>query len=133
MSAGIEARVPLLDRKLVEFAARIPLKYKVNLFNTKIILKEAFKRRIPDYLLKQPKRGWFSPAAKWLRHPKFYKMTLGILSENYYPETKQMFNWDNVRDILDNHVEKREYNLNIIWNILVFQKWVKMYNVKINL
>jgi len=133
MSTGLEARVPFLNKDLVEFSVRIPLKYKVSPFNAKIILKEAFKKRIPSYLLNQPKRGWFSPAAKWLRYPEFYKSIQGILSENYYSETKYLFNWDNVRDILDNHVEKREYNLNIIWSILVFQKWIKMYNIKINL
>ncbi|MDP3935316.1 MAG: asparagine synthase (glutamine-hydrolyzing), partial [Candidatus Giovannonibacteria bacterium] len=51
MFSAVEARAPLLDKKLVEFAAKIPLKYKVNLKNTKIILKEAFRGRIPDFLL----------------------------------------------------------------------------------
>lgn len=131
MSHGLEQRVPLLDKELVEFAATIPLKYKVSPFNTKIILKEAFKGRIPDYLFKQPKRGWFSPGAKWLRHPEVYRMAETILSEDYCRETRHIFNWEEVKKILKDHREKREYNITIIWAMLTFQVWAKRFNVKI--
>src|SRR3990167_3986912 len=50
MFSAVEARAPLLDKNLIEFAAKIPRKYKVSAFNTKIILKEAFMGRIPDFL-----------------------------------------------------------------------------------
>ena len=131
MSHGLEQRVPLLDKELVEFAATIPLKYKVSPFNTKIILKEAFKDRIPDYLFKQPKRGWFSPGAKWLRRPEVYQMAETILSEDYCRETRHIFNWREVKKILKDHREKREYNITIIWAMLTFQVWAKRFNVKI--
>lgn len=131
MSQGLEQRVPLLDKDLVEFAAKIPLKYKVSLFNTKIILKEAFKSRIPDFLFDQPKRGWFSPGAKWLRHPEMFKIAEGVLSENYYTETKDLFNWSEIKNILKDHRDKKEYNLTIIWAILTFQIWAKIFNIKI--
>lgn len=131
MSHGLEQRVPLLDKELVEFAATIPLKYKVSPFNTKIILKEAFKGRIPDYLFKQPKRGWFSPGAKWLRYPEVYRMAETILSEDYCRETRHIFNWGEVKKILKDHREKREYNITIIWAMLTFQVWAKRFNVKI--
>lgn len=131
MSHGLEQRVPLLDKELVEFAATIPLTYKVSPFNTKIILKEAFKNRIPDYLFKQPKRGWFSPGAKWLRHPEVYQMAEAILSEDYCRETRHIFNWAEIKNILKDHREKREYNVTIIWAMLTFQVWAKRFNVKI--
>lgn len=129
MSAGLEARVPLLDKNLVEFASKIPLKYKVNFFDTKIILKKAFKGEIPDFIFNQPKRGWFSPAAKWLRHPKIYNMAKDILSDSYYKETNCLFKWDELQKILDAHRGKEEYNLIIIWSILTFQIWAKQYNI----
>lgn len=131
MSAGLEARVPFLDKDLVEFASAIPVKYKVNFFNNKIILKEAFKGLIPDFLFNQPKRGWFSPGAKWLRYPKIYKMAENILSENYYNETASVFKWSEIKKILKNHYNKKEYNLTIIWALLTFQIWAKKFNVKI--
>ena len=131
MSAAVEARVPLLDKDLVEFAARIPLKYKVNFRNTKIILKEAFRGRIPDFLLDQPKRGWFSPGAKWLRNPEIYKMAREALSREYYLETANIFKWRETQNILRDHVEGRRYNFNILWALFVFQIWAKIYKVKI--
>lgn len=131
MSAAVEGRVPLLDKELVEFAARIPIKHKVNFFNTKIILKEAFRGRIPDFLLNQPKRGWFSPAAKWLRNPKICAAASGILSPNHYPETEPLFNWPNVERILKDHVDGRRYNLTILWALINFQVWAKLYKVKL--
>lgn len=131
MSAAIEARAPLLDKELVEFAARIPLKYKVNLRNTKIILKEAFRGRIPDFLLNQPKRGWFSPAAKWLRNPQIRAATQNILSKNYYAETAPIFNWENIDKILKDHIEGRRYNLTILWALINFQMWAKLYKIKL--
>lgn len=131
MSMAVEGRVPLLDKDLVEFAARVPLKHKANFFNTKIVLKEAFHGRIPDFLLRQPKRGWFSPAAKWFRNPKIYAAAREILSENYYSETAPMFNWENVSRILKDHVDGKRYNLTILWAILNFQVWAKLYKIKL--
>ncbi len=130
MSYGLEARVPLLDKELVEFAWRIPLKYKVSAFNTKIILKKSFRGRIPDFLFNQPKRGWFSPAAKWLRHPEIYAMVKDALSQNYYKETTSLFKWDNLGKILKDHCSGKEYNPTILWAVLIFQIWAKQYNIK---
>lgn len=131
MSAGLEARTPLLDLEIARFASVLPLKFKVSPFNTKIIFKKAFAGRIPDFLFEQPKRGWFSPGAKWLRHPAFYKKVLEILSPEYYHETRQIFNWKELSEIIARHYDKREYNLNIIWSTLVFQLWAKEYNIKL--
>lgn len=131
MANGIEARVPFLDKDLVEFALRVPLKQKVSLFNTKIILKNAYKGKIPDSLLSQPKRGWFSPAAKWLRRDDIREKIEEVLSDNYYSETRGVFNWQELRDIFDKHLEGKEYNLNILWAVLTFQLWASRYNIRI--
>ncbi len=129
MSAGLEVRVPFVDKNLIEYACNIPLKYKVSLFDKKIILKLAFKWKIPDFIFNQPKRGWFSPGAKWLRCPEVYNMVNEALSEQYYPETNELFDWKEIRRILEDHCDKKEYNLTIIWAILTFQIWAKEYNI----
>lgn len=131
MANGLEVRVPFLDNKLVEMAARIPVDYKISLSKTKIVLKEAFRGKIPDFLFNQPKRGWFSPAAKWLRRKELQTKTKEILSSSYYNETNSIFNWENIEKILTDHLSGKEYNLNILWSILTFQIWAKMYNIKI--
>ncbi|QQG46197.1 MAG: asparagine synthase (glutamine-hydrolyzing) [Candidatus Niyogibacteria bacterium] len=131
MANGLETRVPFLDKNIVEFAARIPLQYKIDLFNTKKILKNAYRGRIPDYLLNQPKRGWFSPGAKWLRADEFRNRAEEALSPGYYPATKALFDWRDIKQILENHISGKEYNLNILWAILTFQLWAKRFNIHI--
>lgn len=130
MAAGLEARVPLLDKDLVEFSLAVPFKYKLGYLSGKKIFKESFKGDIPNFILKQPKRGWFSPAAKWLRNKDVMIMAKNTLSKEYNSETSSLFNWEGVETIFNDHVARRKYNLNILWSILVFQKWAKMYNVK---
>lgn len=129
MSHGIEQRVPLLDKSLVELSANISRPHKISLFNTKIVLKEAFRGHIPDYLLNQPKRGFFSPGAKWLRYEKMYKLVNDTLNKDYYPELSELFIWQNITKVTENHYNKKEYNLNIIWAILTFQVWAKIFKI----
>ncbi len=128
MSAGLEYRVPLLHLPLVDFADTIPREHKVSLFRTKIILKEAFKGRLPDELLRQPKRGWFSPGAKWLRYPEMAMVAREILSPNYADATKELFNWDEVQARLEAHLSGA-YHLTELWAILSLQVWAKKFNV----
>ena len=131
MANGLEARVPFLDKDLVEFAARVPLKYKVGLFDAKKILKSAYKDRIPDFLFNQPKRGWFSPGAKWLRVDEIKNKASEVLSEGYCFETKSVFDWPELQNIFERHCEGKEYNLNILWAVITFQLWAKRYNIRV--
>ena len=133
MSSGLEVRVPLLDKDLVSFANTIPTKYKISLFDTKIIFKEAFRKYLPPFLLKEPKRGWFSPGAKWLRNEDVYEMAEEVLSENYNNATNSIFEWKEISKILEDHRNKKEYNVTIIWALLTFQIWAKHYNIKVQI
>lgn len=131
MAAGLEARVPFLDKEIVEMAYQIPLNKKVSYTNTKIILKQAFANRIPQFLLNQPKRGWFSPGAKWLRHPKMNALAQEMLSSSYYSETKSLFQWNNMLPILKAHQEKSQYNFTVLWALLTFQSWARQYKIQL--
>lgn len=131
MASGVEARVPFLDKNLVEFASKIPIEYKVSLFNTKKILKSAYKGRIPDFLLNQPKRGWFSPGAKWLRVDEIRGKAGEALSKDYYSETRGIFNWPELETVFDGHVSGKDYNLTMLWAILTFQIWARSYNIRV--
>ncbi len=127
MAFGLEERVPILDHRLIEFAFRIPTKYKVRgKKNNKWIFQEAMKEYLPSHLLGKEKRGWFSPAAKWLRMG-LKDFAYEVLSSNYCPETQQYFNFPQIKKILDNHISKKEYNLDIIWSLLTFQIWYKLF------
>lgn len=133
MAAGVEARVPFLDHNLVEFADRIPVEYKLGkkwnniltpgqYYRGKIILRDAMRDYLPDFVLSQSKWGWFSPAAKWIRGP-LLKMVREVLSPGYNSETKNILDLDAVNHILEDHLALRRYDLNTIWSVFTFQLW----------
>jgi asparagine synthase (glutamine-hydrolysing) len=68
MANSVELRVPLLDHKVLEFAASLPPNYKVKGLTTKRIFKQAFAHSIPEPILKRKKTGFPVPLRKWLRH-----------------------------------------------------------------
>ena len=67
MSTGLEAREPLLDHRVVDLAARIPLDLKYRNGESKYILKKILSRHIPPELYERPKKGFASPVDSWLR------------------------------------------------------------------
>jgi asparagine synthase (glutamine-hydrolysing) len=69
MAYSLEARCPLLDHTLVEWAAALPLHYKVRRGQTKYLLKKVLSRHLPNNLVYRPKRGFGTPTAAWLRGP----------------------------------------------------------------
>ena len=69
MAAGLEARSPLLDRRVVEFAARLPAGLKWKDGHGKVLLRRMLARRLPPPLVDRPKRGFGVPLARWLKGP----------------------------------------------------------------
>jgi len=67
MANSIELRVPLLDHKILEFAAALPSEFKVHGFRTKYILKQALRRRVPKAILARRKAGFPVPYGRWIR------------------------------------------------------------------
>lgn len=128
MAGGLEVRVPLLDVPLTDFADTIPLRHKVSPWRTKIILKEAFRGHIPDELLSQPKRGWFSPGAKWLRYPHVASFAREVLSPHYTAATAGLFHWEKVRSLLEAHLAG-EYHLTELWALLTLQVWARRFHI----
>jgi asparagine synthase (glutamine-hydrolysing) len=127
MAFGLEERVPILDHRLVEFAFKIPTRYKIRGRKSwKWIFKEAMKDYLPSHILNQQKRGWFSPAAKWLRGD-LKELAYDVLSPNYCQDTKEYFDFVRLKKILDDHISRKSYNLDIIWPVLTFQMWYKTF------
>jgi asparagine synthase (glutamine-hydrolysing) len=129
MSAGVEGRVPLLDRKVVDYALRLPLHFRLTPRTTKRILKTAFRDALPEDLFSQPKRGWVSPGSKWLRHPQMVALLREVLCEEYHPPTASLFDWESIRRTFTAHVEDFEYHLYAIWALATFQIWARNYRI----
>ncbi|MBI2625250.1 MAG: asparagine synthase (glutamine-hydrolyzing) [Candidatus Nealsonbacteria bacterium] len=127
MAASLEERVPILDHRLVELAFRIPTKYKVRgKKDNKWIFREAVKKYLPPHILGKEKRGWFPPASKWLRRG-MKDFAYSVLSPGYCQDTQEYFDFSQIRKVLDDHISKKKYNLDIIWSLITFQIWYKQF------
>lgn len=131
MANGLEARVPFLDNEVISLSDKISIFKKVGLFDAKKILKYSFKKRLPKYLYNQPKRGWFSPGAKWLRDPEIKKFAKNVLSVGYHNETDKLFDWEEVNDMFNKHISGEKYNFVMLWAIINFRVWAKTFNVSV--
>jgi asparagine synthase (glutamine-hydrolysing) len=129
MAAGVEGRVPLLDLEMIRLAKRIPTKYKVSLFDTKVIFKEAMKENLPRYLFQEKKRGWITPTGVWLREPMIQKYIHEVLCPEFYQGTAALFNWSQVEKIIQDHYDGKQSYRAQIWALLAFQVWARRFNV----
>lgn len=129
MAAGVEGRVPLLDLELIKLAKQIPAHYKLSLFDTKVIFKEAMKENLPAYLFNEKKRGWVTPTGVWLREPVIQPYVQEVLSAKYYQGTEALFNWPHVEKIVKDHYEGRGSYRAQIWALLAFQVWARRFGV----
>ncbi len=128
MAASLEARVPLLQFGVVEYASRIPSNMRVGLFSNKKILRAAFASRLPKHVLHAKKRGFFSPTAKWLRRPAMLALVREVLSQGYHPGTDMLLNFEGVQKMLQDHVAGRGYAMNTLWTLVTLRLWAKQYD-----
>jgi|CXWL01.1.fsa_nt_gi asparagine synthase (glutamine-hydrolysing) len=131
MGASVEARVPLLDLEVRALAHALPVEYKVTPFSTKRILKDAFKDVLPEEVIHAPKRGWFSPGAKWLRHENFVRFADTVLTPEYAPGVSPLFDFKHLRAVWLEHREKRGYHYTTLFAVLVFLEWAREYKVSL--
>ena len=81
MAASLEARIPLLDYKLIEYAAAIPSNVKVKSFQSKYLLKQAYADFLPQAILTRKKMGFNVPTGVWFREGQRQLITQLLLSE----------------------------------------------------
>ena len=122
MAHGLEQRVPILDYRLVELSKKIPTSWKIKGGTGKSIFREAMKEYIPEYVMNQPKRGWFSPTSEWFR-TDLKDMASEVLSPSYNESTRDLFDFDEIQIMLKKHIDKEEYNMNLLWALMTFQIW----------
>ena len=122
MAVALEARVPILDHRVVEFAWSLPQKYKIRENKTKWLLREVAYRHVPRNLLNRPKMGFAIPLEAWLRGP-LRDWSENLLSESRLKET----------GFLDVHAVRRTWDEHLkgianwqfrLWPVLMFQAWL---------
>ena len=125
MANSLEARVPFLDHKLVEFAATIPTDLKLKGFTGKYILKKIMKGILPTPILKKKKHGFTVPISYWFRN-ELKDFAWSILTD---PVTQKRPYFDHrfVRSILESHDRGREEMSTTIWALLNLEFWHRMF------
>lgn len=127
MSVSLEARVPLLDHRIVEFSFKVPHNLKFNNGVQKYLLKALAYKYIPEKLLDRPKQGFGVPVFKWMKSELRYLIDI-YLSDSYLIK-QQLFNPLSIRKLIQefNTSENSIPTGNYIWNILMFQLWYEKY------
>jgi asparagine synthase (glutamine-hydrolysing) len=121
MAHSLEVRVPYLDHRLLEFAARIPAQLKLRRLDRKHLLKRAVRDLLPDSFFHRRKMGFSAPMAVWFRS-ELRDYVEDVLSRSAI-EAAGVFRYEAVRQILDDHYERRANHDNLIWALLVFALW----------
>ncbi|MCL1476066.1 MAG: asparagine synthase C-terminal domain-containing protein [Marinobacter sp.] len=125
MANSLETRAPLLDYRVVEYAASIPSALKLNGKEKKYILKHAFEKLLPEDVLYRKKMGFSVPLAQWLRSELFELADEVFGSDN--GGLAQCFNMHKVRELWLNHQRGHDYNTQELWSMLAFELWWRAY------
>jgi asparagine synthase (glutamine-hydrolysing) len=123
MAASIEARVPLLDHRIVEFAMNLPPYMKLDGSRTKSILRNAVKSLVPDMVLEKPKQGFSIPMKHWLRG-SLKPMMYDLLSKESLNQDGY-FNHQVVSKWIQEHLDGRVNHSHRIWSLMVFKMWYR--------
>ncbi|MFB0611564.1 XrtA/PEP-CTERM system amidotransferase [Aurantiacibacter poecillastricola] len=120
MATSLEAREPLLDHRLVEFAAGLPEGLRVKGLQGKWLLKKAMERYLPHDILYRPKQGFVTPLAEWLRGPLAGRAR-GIASSAMLART----GWfDNARigEMAEQHIAGRADHSRQLWQLVMLDR-----------
>ncbi len=124
MAHSLEARVPLLDHKLVEYAVTIPPHLRLNNGSTKHIFKQAMRGILPDAIIDRPKQGFAVPLEIWFRGQLDGFVNDLLLSDT--SRARNLLNPDYVKQVLRLHHAGRPLNFEI-WTMLSFEMWCRKF------
>ena len=127
MANSLEVRAPLLDYKVMEYAASIPSNFKFKEGEKKHILKEAFKPLLTDEILYRKKMGFSVPLADWLK-----KDIKGIAEDALFASNSGLSNFFDIAElkVLWQQHQNGSHNFsNELWSFLMFELWWQRYMV----
>ncbi|KAF4516165.1 hypothetical protein B566_EDAN000403 [Ephemera danica] len=125
MAHSLEVRVPFVDHKLIEWAARLPSRYKVRGFQKKALFKKAIRDLLPAGHFTRPKQGFSIPLAYWLRG-SLKPMLMDLLGTRYMKESP-WFDWTTVQRLVNEHLSGQQNHEVRLWAIICFQAWEREY------
>lgn len=121
MANSLEVRVPLCDRNFIEFSSTIPGDLKTRKNKTKYLFRKLAKKYLPEKISKLRKKGFSPPIALWL-YNELRDYTKEVLSEENIKKIN-LFNYDYVEKIVNEHLEKKNDNNRKLWALIIFVIW----------
>lgn len=128
MAVSLEVRAPFLDPRVAEFAAQIPLEYKLKGNKGKYILKKAIEPLLPNNILHRPKKGFGIPIAEWLKgrlNPLMHE-----LLDPQRLKNQGLFDEKFVQKLIKEHESNTASHHKQLWTLLVFQLWYDNFFTK---
>ena len=127
MAHSLELRVPFLDKEVLKVALSIPAKHRVHKDKTKVALRLAASRELPQKTADMRKLGFPTPLNDWLRQDKYYNEVKARFQSDI---AKEIFDTDAIMKLLDDHKNGVAKNMKKIWSIYTFVIWYEEFFVK---
>jgi len=125
MAASVEARVPLLDHKFVEFVASLPPEFKLNGLKGKFIFKEILRDILPEEIINRRKTAFRIPSGEWFKNS--WKI---MIKQHLFENSSSLHNYfdkEYLKNLVTCHFSGRAVNSQKLWNLLCFDIWHKIY------
>jgi asparagine synthase (glutamine-hydrolysing) len=121
MAVSLEVRAPFLDPRVAQFAASLPLEYKLKGSKGKYILKKAVEPLLPKNILQRPKKGFGIPIAEWLKG-RLNPLMRDLLAPERL-KNQGLFDERYVQKLIKEHETNAASHHKQLWTLLVFQLW----------
>ena len=126
MSNSLELRVPFLDKKMLELSTRIPSRYRAANETTKIALRGAAIKQLPERTANKKKLGFPVPLNDWLREDKYYNKVKAAFQSDI---AEKFFVTSELMKLLDDHKSGKALNMQKIWSFYTFILWYEQFFV----
>ena len=125
MASSLEARAPLLDHRLVEFAATLPTDRKLRFQTAKVLFREIARELLPAKLVDQPKYGFTVPLGDWFRADLADRYREAVLSSE--AQLRDHLDQSVAGELLAQHERRSADNAHQLWLLLVFELWARRW------
>ena len=125
MAVSLEAREPLLDHRLLEFAASVPASLKLKDGRSKYLLRRLLDRRVPASILQRGKRGFEAPIGEWLRGP-LAPMADDLLLDGRLRD-RGVFDAREVARLWTDHKDGRSDHRHRLWQLIMLELWFRQF------
>lgn len=126
MANSLELRVPFLDKKMLELSTRIPSRYRAANETTKIALRGAAIKQLPERTANKKKLGFSVPLNDWLREDKYYNKVKAAFQSDI---AEKFFVTSELMKLLDDHKSGKALNMQKIWSFYTFILWYEQFFV----